>query len=402
MGDGEVYASDEVVAYDGDDVRLVMADRSPSDTLLTFSVRPQPRRPLVGFASRLARNNDLTGLYVIAKRPHWWQSPEMQEVQSRIVQSGLVSRATNSLAYGASMGAFGAMAYASRLGCRRALLIAPQVSVDPTIVPFEHRWDEDIESIGFLDSDGRSGIDESCSYTILFDPRILNDRMHVEMIPDAQHIDKIPIPFGGHTLPELLLQTGVIKEVVLSSLAGKLSAGALRQKMRRNRVNSSHYYDMLSRYALAHGKTVVAAAAADRWLELAPSSSYAFGRAIKTHRELGSLAMVEAVANTFTVNNPDNIRGWRALRQVMYEQGNFGGAIEAALRSVELSEQTADDFRWCVRINLRLNRKEEALDWYLKGANLFPNDVGLASFGAQAYRALGLNEEAAALESAAE
>jgi hypothetical protein len=63
-----------------------------------------------------------------------------------------------------------------------------------------------------------------------------------------------------------------------------------------------------------------------------------------------------------------------------------------------MDRPSADDFRWCVRICLRLARKDEAINWYSRGIDLHPDEISLMKVGLQAYQALGLTEQAATLE----
>ncbi len=390
-------AGSRTIAFDGDDLQLVFDRRGSDNLLMTFTVRPNPGKKLVGFAAGLAEKYGFDGIYVISKWPHWWQTPELAEVERLIRESGMVQAARHSLSYGASMGAHGVLLTAARLGFRSALMIAPQVSLSPALVPFENRWNDDLPGIRFTEPDGRVGLGDGCQYLVVFDPRDRLDQQHVAMLPARDNIRLLPMPFGGHTLPEFLRQAGVLSKLVVGMARGEVDPVALRRMVRANRRNSPHYFDMMSRALLQRGHHRRAVPPARRWLALEPDSLPAFGRLNSLLRTLKDNDALLALATEFTRARPDAIEGWRALRLAAYQAGDHGLALEAARAAMGLPKTAADDWRWLVRCLLRAGLKAEAAESFAQADALYPESLELLRTGAQALKSAGQAGPAAAV-----
>jgi hypothetical protein len=296
----------------------------------------------------------------------------------------MVRRASHSLCYGASMGAHGVLLSAARLGFQSGLMIAPQVSVSPDLVPFENRWDDDIACIGFTEPDGRVGLDAKCQYTVIYDPRDELDQRHVSMLPLQGNIHLVPMPFGGHTLPEFLKETRTLSDLVVGLARGDFDAKAMRRKVRQNRRNSGHYFDMMSRTMMRRGLQRRALWPAREWVSLQPDSLAAFNRLVTLLRTEKEIEAILSVATRFTSLQPDLIEGWRTLRLAAYQLANYDLALEAAAAAIERRKVGPDDWRWLVRCMLRTGGGANAADVFRAGARLYPNDLALMRSGIQA------------------
>ncbi len=387
---------DETIAFDGKDLRLVFLRPAARQQILTYSVRPTPGKPLAGFAASFIRARPLGGIFVIAKWPHWWQTPELAVVEDIIRASGIVDRAERRLAYGASMGAHGVMLTAARLGFEQALMIAPQVSLSPPVVPFEHRWDKDVPRVRFCEPDARTGLRASCTYWVLYDPRDGNDARHVALLGDAANVRRVVVPFGGHTLPEMLQQTGMLGPLVGDVLTGGFQPELFRRTLRARRPQSGQYFDMLSKAELARGRGDRALAAARRWFALAPDHLPAFDRLaglLRAH----DIDELLSVARLYVGRNPSQIRAWRVVRQSAYQTGDIEGARQAAEAVVALDGEGSDDWRWIVRILQRLRRSGEAAETFDRMAHQFADDLPFLRAGVNALEGAGRHREALAL-----
>jgi pimeloyl-ACP methyl ester carboxylesterase len=97
-------------------------------------------------------------LFVADRKRSWYSTEGIQEQIEGLVQDYVLLHGIKRVhCIGASMGGFGALAFAGRLGAKYAVAFAPQWSMDPAVVP-EKRWQKhrpniQVENLPKLDQD---------------------------------------------------------------------------------------------------------------------------------------------------------------------------------------------------------------------------------------------------------
>src|SRR5580692_2443694 len=166
----EVFRSSELV------VRSVFEFGSAA-CVITFDGYTDNRsldRP--GFGEDFFRSRSIDAVHIISRENDWYQHAAMSAVTEIVAE--LTKPYRRVVAYGSSMGGYGAIRFGGMAGASVALAISPQFSIDPRTVQFERRWKADADRIDFaLERTLRAPFVET-SY-IVYDP-LDADRRHAD------------------------------------------------------------------------------------------------------------------------------------------------------------------------------------------------------------------------------
>jgi len=137
----EVFRSFELA------VRAVCEFGSPA-CMITFESytddRSLDRR---GFGEDFFRSRSTDAIHIISRENDWYQYPDMPAVTALV--RDLVRGYQRVVAYGSSMGGYGAIRFGGAAGAQVALALSPQFSIDRRTVRFEKRWKLDSRRIDF-------------------------------------------------------------------------------------------------------------------------------------------------------------------------------------------------------------------------------------------------------------
>ncbi len=86
-----------------------------------------------GFGEVFFDINSIDAIHVIPRNNDWYQYPEIVEACHRVRE--LTACYPHVVAYGQSMGGYGAIRLGGRVGAHLALAISPQFSIDPAVRP---------------------------------------------------------------------------------------------------------------------------------------------------------------------------------------------------------------------------------------------------------------------------
>ena len=365
-----------ICLFDGDDIRLIVQDNDSDVVFVTFTSRPALDKNgtynKLGFAQRLVERKKYSGVYFIAKWPHWWQSPDLPIAEAIARDLPFLRNAKRRLCYGGSMGGFGVLLSASRIGCERGLVVAPQVSMDPSIVPFENRWNEDVEAIHFIEPDSRIGIGSNCQYFVLYDKFHKLDNMHVSMLRGYPQIEFLSVPYGGHNILEFMLQIGVLKDFVRDVAFDDLHFDQLIRNIRVLRRGYTQYYEKMYLYAFEKGKKVTCGLVAKHWFAFDPGALHAFKRYSKYLGEGRSddsredektrfEALLEA-SDAYLAAGTDKVFGLQNRRLALYSLGRYTEALDVALQVCALQDSIFNNWRWAYACMNRLRRYQDIVD----------------------------------------
>ena len=197
----------------------------------------------------------------------WFQYPEMPDASHaiRLCTAGY----GDVIAYGSSMGGYGALAFASAMGATKSIAIAPQFSVDPAKVQFENRWMKYRKAIPAFDHDDLPGriLNAGRSY-VFYDPFYERDAAHAAIIAAAAVIMPVRVPLGGHLCGDLLARAGLLRPSVEDIIHDRFDAHTFAAALRARKKSLPRPWKMLAERATRDGHPTRAAWATQRLTEL--------------------------------------------------------------------------------------------------------------------------------------
>jgi hypothetical protein len=182
----------------------------------------------------------------------WFRDPWVYDQFDDLKKKGFFKRFKRVVFYGASMGGYGACAFAAACPGADVVAISPQSTLDKTLVPFETRyktaWDRDFSG---KYGDAAKVSSSAGRVTLLFDPYEPLDAGHVARFT-AKNVVKLRAPLLGHRLGSSLQQMGILSPIVLAALNGTLTEAEFYQKLRA-RKQFGRYQKELFKRALDKG-----------------------------------------------------------------------------------------------------------------------------------------------------
>jgi len=205
----------KTTVFDGDDYQVIYLtpEEKRRETIL-FTMNSWSKDPgfhNAPFAASVAIELGMDFLGVVPKHNCWWQKREFQHALSAIAKT-LENR--SSLAYGGSMGAYGIINISTEVEMSRGLAFVPQISIDPSIVPFENRWNQEAAALEF-NNDLIKSSSIGTPFTVIYDDAHALDRQHIDLLkPRMRCSEFISLPGSGHNPAAMLLEQGKLKRCV--------------------------------------------------------------------------------------------------------------------------------------------------------------------------------------------
>lgn len=239
---------------------------------------PFAARPTWGEKFYRAEGHSLLG--VIARSNDWFRCQELIDGLKSLQECGFFSQFEKVVMTGASMGGFAAGAFAGLSPGCIVIAMSPQATRDPRKVPWESRFPNGkIQNWNLSYNDAAIGAKSAARTYIFFDSLNRQDLRHAKMFERAGNADLMPIPAGGHGVPPILVQMGLIKDVTRDAIAGTLSREAFFTAMRR-RKQTPRYYRILTREALYRGHNAAAIRVCDIAIKKFPNGDFLETKAI--------------------------------------------------------------------------------------------------------------------------
>ncbi len=232
----EIFRSSELLVKD-------LRQHASSCCVVTFESYTDNRtldRP--GFGEVFFDGNGIDAIHIIPRNNDWYQYPEIEEACRRVRE--LTAAYPHVVAYGQSMGGYGAIRLGGRVGAHVALAISPQFSIDPAVAPFEPRWAGDSGRIDFR-FERSAGHDFVTQAYAVYDPHDLDAR-HVELYRPYTKLVDLRLPNCGHPASTFMVDTGIMQKTILDLCRGTFDAPALRARARRARHGSPILYATLA------------------------------------------------------------------------------------------------------------------------------------------------------------
>jgi tetratricopeptide (TPR) repeat protein len=314
--------------------------------VVTFDSYHEPHgldRP--GFGEAFFLSEGVTAIHVLSHANDWFQTSEIRDIIQIIrTESAAAERL---LAYGSSMGGYGALRFAGAIGAHAALALSPQYSLDPRKVPFETRWSADQRRIRFREEiDGT--IVAGPRMILAYDPGIEADRRHAELVAAAIPAELLPFPRAGHPVGGFLNDVKLLRRLVFDALDGSLDTAAFLREAHGKRSGSAHWLANLAeaqpawrpRCAIVLARRAVAAAPDHPSLldvlarRLAAAGDYA--QAIDVHRQV-------------IASEPIADYQW-SLSKTLHASGDTAGALEVAGQLQRLAPDVPGYHAWASRL----------------------------------------------------
>ncbi|MEQ9242446.1 hypothetical protein [Roseovarius indicus] len=176
--------------------------------------KPGARYQAEEFVRSSRQNGRNHVLFVSDTLRSWYNDPglfeEILDVVGRYRQDHGI---TETVTFGNSMGGYGAIVFAGRLGAKSCLAISPQYSVDPAVVPEEERWKIYRERIvTFTRPPLADTLEPDCTYFVLHGGGKV-ERPHWSRFPVCPNLHHYIIGKVGHGVGKRLKSAGLINRV---------------------------------------------------------------------------------------------------------------------------------------------------------------------------------------------
>lgn len=234
------------------------------DNLSSMSV-PGPRKP---WAFDLIRAQGWGSLGVMVKRNDWFRSDQLFDVLEDMRDNGVYSSYPAVSMYGASMGAFGATAFAPLAPGCTVLAFAPQSTLNRHLAPFEKRYRPARRRYDWTNPryrDGAEGIRAAGKAYLIYDNTIPMDLAHAKRL-DGPNVINLDWPFLTHKIPPRLNRMKILKPLALAGLDGSLDREKFCAMLRSRRDCNVYLVDMIAA-AGEKGHDKLARAAIDKVLQ---------------------------------------------------------------------------------------------------------------------------------------
>ncbi len=239
-------AGDARILFQDREIVVVHRPGASSHTLVTFADLTFRPTGTSFWGEDAAAKLDLDAIGFVARRENWYPVASV-EAALPAVRAALKPQ---SVAYGYSMGGYGALKHAGRLGIGRAIAVAPQVSIAPTEVPWDQRFHRFHRPL--LHPGMGVGADDIAPFTaIVADPYDAVDWRHAGMAAQGGSVHLLRTPMVGHAAIWLLAGSDALAEILAPTLAGDVAA--MRDVLRGRRGRSGHWFRLMGRAAFGRG-----------------------------------------------------------------------------------------------------------------------------------------------------
>lgn len=273
------------------------------------------------FSEHFFASRNIAATHVLTRTNAWFQYPDFDVVLAAVREK--TRSATRILAYGSSMGGYGAVRFADAVGASQVIALSPQYSIDRQVMPNERRWPSHSRRTRFIAA--RNGaIACSADVLICYDPRG-PDRDHALRIAQDIPVRMLAVPYGGHPVGSFLAEAGLLAQMVLDMLDGGVDLPGLEQACRLARRHSANYMS-----ALAEAQPARRAALALR------------------------------IATQAVILQPHHPPAWHFLALRLHALGDMDGALAVYRNCIALERTPAYLFRYATML-LEAGNADEAL-----------------------------------------
>ena len=251
--------------FDGDllNARLWLPDQLTTALYVTFRQWvPDPGSfSQTGLVQR-ALTAGLAHLHIQTRWNDWFLNAETAALEAALVATR--ARFMTARALGFSMGGYACLRFSRALRLNQALVVSPQVSLDPALVPEEDRYPE---AAAFDPVAGDLGTHARKDLTgvVVFDPFYRLDHLHARHITALlPGIARARLSFGGHPGTKALGHVGGFRALQRLSLSSRLQASDVIRLHRDLRAGSMRYWRERAECCLRRNRLADVATALER------------------------------------------------------------------------------------------------------------------------------------------
>ncbi|MFT4014036.1 MAG: hypothetical protein QM682_11655 [Paracoccus sp. (in: a-proteobacteria)] len=263
--DARVVPSTPELLFDGAHLQLIHLPGLAPMTVISFDIMHARANGRNAFARKLCQSNGLTLLGIVPKYPCWYPEAEMQQIAALCRD---LIRGT-AIAYGASMGGYGALRWGRLLGAERALACSPQFTIDPAVTGTEDR-----RYGAHFSARHHAGMQVRNEHVppgsmALFDPHFRPDRFQARLARGLSHLQALPLPHMAHGTAGCL--RGSVPAMAAFDCLLNGDPGALHRLCLRRRRQTDTYFLELAATALRRHRPDLAKTLATRASQANPA-----------------------------------------------------------------------------------------------------------------------------------
>lgn len=200
------------IVFEDDDIRVIFKPGSSSYLLITFGDLKNLAEEALFYAEKPATKLNISCLGVMAKTPNWFPAKSM--AYAKVKLKTLLSKFSEFITYGGSMGGYAAIKYSSLFNSSTTLAFCPQWSIDPTECG-DSRSGYEKYFIPCMSNMGIKPENISGQLFILYDPAHRIDTFHAEKILDqSPTASMIPVHYSNHHVTTILAETSQLGEFI--------------------------------------------------------------------------------------------------------------------------------------------------------------------------------------------
>ncbi|WP_147019112.1 hypothetical protein [Methylorubrum extorquens] len=240
-----------MIVYEGKDLKVTFYPFESEIVLFLFSD--------LDWDLESRRNTDLGskfGMNVIffgALEQHWWQTEEAEGAASAVKE--ISNQYPERVAYGSSMGGYGALWWSGRLNANRCIAVSPQTNISDANLPLLQPWKDAIAKRPIYRDQIAEDIPSGLLPRIIYDPRSKIDASHANWLANKKTVSLDIFPFSTHKLLTTLYEAGSLREAVQGLIRGSMSTAELRLLTRISRPKSHTYSKMLQHSLILRNKS---------------------------------------------------------------------------------------------------------------------------------------------------
>ncbi|GAB7528951.1 hypothetical protein PS3A_13600 [Pseudomonas sp. 3A(2025)] len=201
--------------------------------------------PRKGQSRETLRAAGLDSVQIIPRGNHWYQYDDIGEMITEVRR--IADLYSEIVAYGQSMGAYGAIHTSALLRPSKVLAICPQFSIDPARISFDSGFQVLAKDISFIRDEITHNVSQDAEFVIAYDPLFPIDGHHYRYYEKhVKNLYRLRMPFCGHGVSEALKEANMIPSYLLRLITnGKNEILATRQEFRRHRTTIKTYQDAM-------------------------------------------------------------------------------------------------------------------------------------------------------------
>jgi hypothetical protein len=175
----------------------------------------------------------------------WYRDRAVTAFFDDLDAQGFFGDFTRVVFYGASMGGYAAAAFSAAAPGASVIAISPQATLDRARVPWESRyrnaWERDWSGpYGYAPA----SLAAAGRVFLFHDPYAPLDARHAALF-DLPAVTHLRCPLMGHRIASSLQGMGILRQVVVDAVEGRLTGGGFHRARRARRDSPRHYRDLL-------------------------------------------------------------------------------------------------------------------------------------------------------------